>query len=160
MPKQLWSDLADCRSPWLIGVRHHSAALARVMPALLDDFCPQAILLEMPPDFQPWLSFLGRPELEAPVALAACGESHLLSFYPLADFSPELAAIRWAAKHDVPVIPCDLDLISMRTVEDAGSDDERSRFARSESRRWGGNNVLRDAVVSALAEENGLARYR
>src|SRR4051812_48551676 len=105
--------LTACRTPYLIGVRHHSAALARVMPKLLADFKPEAILVEMPPDFQPWLEYLGKGDLEAPVALAACDDTHLISFYPLADFSPELVAIRWAAKHKVPVIPCDLGLAAM-----------------------------------------------
>ena len=104
--------LAECRAPFLIGVRHHSAALARVMPKLLADFRPKSVLVEMPPEFQPWLEYLGKDDLEAPVALAACDETRLISFYPLADFSPELAAIRWAAAHNVPVIPCDLGLTS------------------------------------------------
>ncbi len=80
------------------------------MPKLLADFRPKAVLVEMPPDFQPWLEYLGKGDLEAPVALAACDETRLISFYPLADFSPELAAIRWAASQNVPVIPCDLGL--------------------------------------------------
>jgi len=117
LPNDVVPRLTGCRTPLLIGVRHHSAALARVMPRLLDEFGPQAILLEMPPEFAAWLDYLGRDDLEAPVALAACGEAHLLSFYPLADFSPELAAIRWAAAHDVPVIPCDLDLAASARVE-------------------------------------------
>ncbi len=91
--------LAECRAPFLIGVRHHSAALARVMPELLAQFRPKSVLVEMPPEFEPWLEYLGRSDLETPVALAACDETRLISFYPLADFSPELAAIRWAAKH-------------------------------------------------------------
>ncbi|MER6163330.1 vWA domain-containing protein [Streptomyces violaceorubidus] len=32
------------------------------------------------------------------------------AFYPFADFSPELAAVRWAARRGVPVIACDLPL--------------------------------------------------
>lgn len=111
--------LAECRTPGLIGVRHHSAALARVMPLLLDSFHPKAILLEMPPDFDPWLPYLGRPDLEAPVALAACDQTRLISFYPLADFSPELAAIRWAAANKVRVIPCDLQLAAMNQIDRA-----------------------------------------
>ena len=65
----------------------------------------------MPPDFEPWLPYLGRADLEAPVALAACDQTQLVSFYPLADFSPETcAAIRWAAARTrVRVIPCDLN---------------------------------------------------
>jgi hypothetical protein len=109
--------LAECRDPFLIGVRHHSAAIARVMPRLLDDFRPKSVLIEMPPVFQPWLEYLGKDELKAPVALAACDETRMISFYPLADFSPELAAIRWAATHEVPVIPCDLDLTATRRLD-------------------------------------------
>ena len=33
-----------------------------------------------------------------------------LAFYPFADFSPELAAVRWAARNGVEVAPCDLPL--------------------------------------------------
>ncbi len=117
--------LADCRIPYLIGVRHHSAALARVMPRLLEDFAPEAILVEMPPDFQLWLEFLGKEDLEAPVALAACDNTRLISFYPLADFSPELAAIRWAALHHVPVIPCDLGLTAMGRLERRRADENQ-----------------------------------
>ncbi len=74
LPEEVLHQLADCRTPLLIGVRHHSAALARVMPQLLADFSPEAVLVEMPPDFQPWLEYLGRSDLQAPVALAACDE--------------------------------------------------------------------------------------
>src|SRR5918993_5970314 len=117
--------LADCRAPYLIGVRHHSAGLARVMPRLLADFKPDAVLVEMPPDFRPWLEHLGKGDLEAPVALAACDDTHLISFYPLADFSPELVAIRWAATHKVPVIPCDLGLTAMGRLERPCADRDR-----------------------------------
>lgn len=109
--------LAACRTPLLIGVRHHSAALARVMPKLLAAAKPKAILVEMPPDFEPWIPYLGRADLEAPVALAACDQVRLLSFYPLADFSPELAAIRWAAANEVRVIPCDLSLSALNHLD-------------------------------------------
>lgn len=117
--------LADCRAPYLIGVRHHSAALARVMSRLLSEFKPDAVLVEMPPDFLSWIEHLGKEDLEAPVALAACDDTRLISFYPLADFSPELAAIRWAAKHNVPTIPCDLGLRAANRLERHGLDSGR-----------------------------------
>ena len=129
-PEDVLQRLADCRNPVLIGVRHHSAALARIMPKLLAAFKPKSILLEMPPDFHPWLEYLGRDDLEAPVALAACDEARLISFYPLADFSPELAAIRWAAANNIPVIPCDLALTGMGKLDrfpvehDSGQDQQ------------------------------------
>src|SRR5262245_16053422 len=127
LPDAVLESLADCKTPFLIGVRHHSAALARVMPELLTSFGPKAVLVEMPPDFTPWLEHLGKDDLEAPVALAACDETRLISFYPLADFSPELAAIRWALAHKVPVIPCDLGLTAMRRVDRLHLDEDREK---------------------------------
>src|SRR5687768_8764755 len=133
--------LAECRTPLLIGVRHHSAALARVMPALLADFKPKAVLVEMPPDFQSWLEYLGRDDLEAPVALAACDDTRLISFYPLADFSPELAAIRWGAANKIPVVPCDLALTAMSRVEvhpsEADCDSDQPTALRNLLNRYG-----------------------
>ncbi|WP_234332119.1 DUF5682 family protein [Streptomyces sp. NRRL S-87] len=94
----------------MIGVRHHSPALAAVTPALLDAAGAQVVCVELPVDFQGWLEHLADPETRAPVALAGTGPSGLPAFYPFADFSPELAAIRWAREHGVEVLCCDLPL--------------------------------------------------
>ncbi|MDA1015314.1 MAG: DUF5682 family protein, partial [Planctomycetota bacterium] len=103
--------LLNCTAPHLIGVRHHSAAMSRVIPQLLDDYRPNCVLIELPMEFTAWLEWLGHEELEAPVALAGCSENAFdLSFYPFADFSPELAALRWAIRNEVRVEPCDLPL--------------------------------------------------
>lgn len=103
-PHRAIEELAACDDPWLIPVRHHSPACAAAMPQLLDRIRPDRILLELPPEFSEWLQWLGHPELEAPVALAAVGgDGEDLVFYPFADFSPELAAVRWAGDHGVPV---------------------------------------------------------
>jgi hypothetical protein len=100
--------LAECRRPFLIGVRHHSPACAVRMSDWLGTFDPQVVLLELPPQFASWLPWLAHPELEAPVALAGSDDRDTLFFYPFADFSPELAAVRWAARQGVPVVPFDL----------------------------------------------------
>jgi len=71
---------------------------------------PTCILLELPTDFADWIDYLGDPETVAPVAIAAAERSGELAFYPMADFSPELVAIRWGRKHNVPVIPFDLSV--------------------------------------------------
>ncbi|QNP67149.1 DUF5682 family protein [Streptomyces genisteinicus] len=103
--------------PFLIGVRHHAPSLAAALPALLDAAAPDVLLVELPAEFQPWLGWLAHEETEAPVALAAVlpgehgpsGEGGP-AFYPFADFSPELVALRWAARHGVPAVACDLPL--------------------------------------------------
>ncbi|HSM91952.1 MAG TPA: DUF5682 family protein [Anaeromyxobacteraceae bacterium] len=108
-PARLLERLAGCRAPYLIGVRHHSPACAAAMAALLDGFAPERLLVELPADLQGWLPWLGHPELLAPVALAQVdADGSALSFYPFADFSPELAAVRWATARGVPVEAFDL----------------------------------------------------
>ncbi|WP_447007792.1 DUF5682 family protein [Saccharothrix isguenensis] len=104
--------LAEHDVPHLIGVRHHSPALAGVMPALLEAFAPEVLLVELPEELGEWLPFLADPDLVAPVALSGASPDGRLAFYPFADFSPELAAIRWAYRNGVEVRPCDLPIAS------------------------------------------------
>jgi hypothetical protein len=111
--------LSSCERPHIIGVRHHSPAMAAAVPAMLDAYKPTRILLEMPPEFAEWLEWLGHPETHAPVALAAVNRQSGMSFYPFADFSPELAAVRWAVQHNVPVEPFDLPI----ALRQGGRDD-------------------------------------
>jgi len=109
------SEVLRSEKPYLIGVRHHSPALSVVLPALLTGYRPDVLLLELPPEFTDWLPWLADPGTIAPVALAGVVGAGAVrdagpAFYPFADFSPELVAIRWAARHGVPVVPCDLPL--------------------------------------------------
>src|SRR6266567_4440665 len=108
-PAQAVEALAAWRRPFLIGVRHHSPMLASAVPRLLDEAQPDLVLLELPEELQPWLEWLGADDLQTPVALAAARrDGQGLVFYPYADFSPELAALRWARAHGVPVQAFDL----------------------------------------------------
>ncbi|MFJ3750044.1 DUF5682 family protein [Streptomyces rubiginosohelvolus] len=109
-------------APFLIGVRHHAPSLAAALPALLDAADPDVLLVELPAEFRPWLGWLAHEETEAPVALAAvpaagpAGERGP-AFYPFADFSPELVALRWAARNGVPAVACDLPLADRAWAE-------------------------------------------
>lgn len=109
-PREAVAGLAASADPFLLGVRHHSPALAAAVPALLDGCGAQVVCVELPADFQPWLAHLADPGTVAPVALAGAGEDGRLGFYPFADFSPELAAIRWARERGAEVRCCDLPL--------------------------------------------------
>ncbi|MDP9953807.1 MULTISPECIES: DUF5682 family protein [Streptomyces] len=113
-------------APFLIGVRHHAPSLAAVLPALLDAADPDVLLVELPAEFQPWLGWLAHEETEAPVALAAVpadgpgagpAGQRGPAFYPFADFSPELVALRWAARNGVPAVACDLPLADRAWAE-------------------------------------------
>ncbi|TCO52847.1 vWA domain-containing protein [Actinocrispum wychmicini] len=104
-------ELAGSTRPHLIGIRHHSPALAVAMPELLDRAAPEVLLVELPAELGEWLPWLADPATVAPVALSgAARDGGSLAFYPFADFSPELAAIRWAYRNGIEVVPCDLPL--------------------------------------------------
>ncbi|GGW52267.1 vWA domain-containing protein [Streptomyces xantholiticus] len=113
-PDEALAALTDPAAPYLIGIRHHAPSLAAAVPVLLDEAKPDVLLVELPAEMQQWLPWLGHEQTRAPIALAAApdhgGGGPGPAFYPFADFSPELAAVRWAARHDVPVIACDLPL--------------------------------------------------
>lgn len=148
-PRHVPDALAASRRPFLVGVRHHSAALAAAMPALLESFSPTVVLIELPADLGAWIPWLGSPELVAPVALSATSPDGSLSFYPFADFSPELAAIRWARRSNVPVEAIDRP-VSAREIP--GPVDS-PRAGRLVGRLEGGNDTeaLWDTMVEARA---------
>ncbi|CAM3134607.1 DUF5682 family protein [Stackebrandtia soli] len=120
-PNRAVERLAESRVPFLIGVRHHSAALAAAVPQLLAAADPDAVLIELPTQLQPWLTWLSDPKTEAPVALAiAHQDGRRLGFYPFADFSPELAALRWAREHDIPAHAIDVSVDAESGTEHRG----------------------------------------
>ncbi|QNS07284.1 vWA domain-containing protein [Streptomyces xanthii] len=119
-PDEAVAALTAPDGPYLIGVRHHAPSLAAAVPRLLDAARPDVLLVELPAETQDFLGWLADEETVAPVALAAVPEPEPgadaaadrrgPAFYPFADFSPELAALRWARDAGVPVLACDLPL--------------------------------------------------
>ncbi|MFE2463904.1 vWA domain-containing protein [Streptomyces mirabilis] len=141
-PEVALEALAGCREPFLIGVRHHSPALAAAVPGMLSAAAPEVLLIELPEEFAPWLEYLGDPATVPPVALAGSREHGGVVFLPFAEFSPELAAIRWAREAGVPVVPFDLPL----AARDA---EERTREVAEEpgaGRAGGGRGRLAAAL--------------
>ncbi|MBO4204457.1 vWA domain-containing protein [Micromonospora echinofusca] len=119
-PRAVVDALAGSVRPYLIGVRHHSPALAAVVPALLDAAGAEVVCIELPADFQHWLPYLSDPAARAPLAVVGShGTDGPMGFYPFADFSPELAAIRWARQRGVEVLCCDLPLADPGWTADA-----------------------------------------
>ncbi|NDZ69436.1 DUF5682 family protein [Streptomyces cyaneofuscatus] len=96
--------------PLLLGVRHHGPGSARAVRAALDAARPAAVLIEGPPEGDALLPLAADPQMRPPVALLAhaVDDPGRAAFWPLAEFSPEWVAIRWALAHEVPVRFIDL----------------------------------------------------
>ncbi|GAB4196292.1 MAG: DUF5682 family protein [Roseiflexaceae bacterium] len=94
----------------LFPIRHHSPACAWQLERLIAARRPRAVLIEGPRDATPLIAHLVDPALHAPVAIYTTwvdsagllgrapdrhnGPARFAAYYPLADFSPELVALR------------------------------------------------------------------
>jgi len=94
----------------LLGVRHHGPGSARAVRAALDAALPRAVLIEGPPEADALIPLAADEEMRPPVALLAhaVDEPGRSAFWPLAEFSPEWVALRWALDHDIPARFIDL----------------------------------------------------
>ncbi|AWN29047.1 hypothetical protein DKG71_25545 [Streptomyces sp. NEAU-S7GS2] len=94
----------------LLGVRHHGPGSARAVRAALEQCTPAAVLIEGPPEADELVPLAAHEEMRPPVALLAHAQDDpgRAAFWPLAEFSPEWVAMRWALEHGVPVRFIDL----------------------------------------------------
>ncbi|WP_369164705.1 DUF5682 family protein [Streptomyces sp. AFD10] len=105
--------------PWLLGVRHHGPGSARAVLAALAAARPAAVLIEGPPEGDALLPLAADPAMRPPVALLAhaVDDPGRASFWPMAAFSPEWVALRWALDHGVPVRFIDLPAAHSLAIE-------------------------------------------
>ncbi|MET7270136.1 DUF5682 family protein [Streptomyces flaveolus] len=96
--------------PLLLGVRHHGPGSARAVRAALEAARPGVVLIEGPPEADALIPLAADEDMRPPVALLAhaVDEPGRSVFWPLAEFSPEWVAVRWALEHDVPARFIDL----------------------------------------------------
>jgi hypothetical protein len=78
--------------------------------AALDEVRPDAVLIEGAPELDAVVALGASPSMRPPVAgvVYAPTEPRRAAFYPLAAFSPEWVALRWALAHGVDVAFADL----------------------------------------------------
>lgn len=94
----------------VFGIRHHGPGSARSLLRALDDFDPDAVLIEGPSDADPLIALSTAEGMEPPVALLgyASDDPGAAAFWPYAVFSPEWQAMTWARRAGVHVAFCDL----------------------------------------------------
>ena len=109
----------------LLGVRHHGPGSARSVLAALDEIRPDAVLIELPADTEPLLRWVGDEGLVPPVALLGYVPADVsqAAFWPLAEFSPEWQAIRWALDHGIAPVAIDVPM-SWSFSREAGAADD------------------------------------
>ncbi|MFC5671303.1 DUF5682 family protein [Streptomyces incanus] len=116
--------------PLLLGVRHHGPGSARAVRAALEETRPEVVLIEGPPEADDLIPLAADEDMRPPVALLAhaVDEPGRSAFWPLAEFSPEWVAIRWALEHGVPArfidLPATHSLAWGRDEEAGGADKE------------------------------------
>ncbi|MET7378125.1 DUF5682 family protein [Streptomyces sp. NPDC005526] len=124
--------------PLLLGVRHHGPGSARAVRAALEAARPRVVLIEGPPEADTLLPLAADETMRPPVALLghAVDEPGRSAFWPMAEFSPEWVAVRWALEHDVPARFIDLPAthtLAWESGESGGGPEEGSRGPGGES---------------------------
>ena len=94
----------------VLGIRHHGPGSARAVARALDQLEPAAVVIEGPPELDAVAPLAASPALVPPVAglVYDVVNPRRASFYPMAVFSPEWVALRWAVERGVPVRFADL----------------------------------------------------
>jgi Family of unknown function (DUF5682) len=110
--------------PLLLGIRHHGPGSARAVAEALADYKPDCVLIEGPVDADALIGLAGREDLEPPVAILAYRENdpRTSAFWPLAGFSPEWVALRYAVDQGTAVGFCDLPSTVALALQQPGSD--------------------------------------
>ncbi|WP_343235909.1 DUF5682 family protein [Streptomyces sp. SID10815] len=148
--------------PLLLGVRHHGPGSARAVRAALEAARPRAVLIEGPPEADALIPLALDEGMRPPVALLAhaVDEPGRSAFWPLAAFSPEWVALRWALEHDVPARFIDLPAVHtlawQRDDESAPADDGE---AATGDERPSGEGTGADVRVDPLAVLAGTAGH-
>ncbi|MGA5471340.1 DUF5682 family protein [Streptomyces arboris] len=144
--------------PLLLGVRHHGPGSARAVRAALDAARPAAVLIEGPPEGDALLPLAADPQMRPPVALLAhaVDDPGRAAFWPLAEFSPEWVAIRWALAHDVPVRFIDLPATHSLALKEPHGDQPGEQLDEESAPAPGGEEATpRVDPIRVLAETAG-----
>ncbi|WP_411071462.1 DUF5682 family protein [Streptomyces sp. cmx-4-25] len=133
--------------PLLLGVRHHGPGSARGVRAVLEAERPDAVLIEGPAEADALVELAGDPGMRPPVALLAhaVDDPGRAAFWPMAEFSPEWVAIRWALDRGAAVRFVDLPAAHTLAADPTWDD---------------GEGVAGDGVrIDPVAELAGAAGY-
>jgi hypothetical protein len=107
-------------STHILGIRHHGPGSARAVRTALDELDPALVLIEGPPELDSVAPLVAARGMRPPVAglCYAVDNPATAAFYPMAVFSPEWVALRWAVEHGRPARFLDLPAANALVAED------------------------------------------
>ncbi|MFB6621343.1 DUF5682 family protein [Streptomyces sp. NPDC056374] len=119
--------------PLVLGVRHHGPGSARGVRAALEAAQPAAVLVEGPAEADALVELAADPAMRPPVALLAhaVDDPGRAAFWPMAAFSPEWVAIRWALDRGAAVRFIDLPAAHSLAATDPTWDDGEEEVSGS-----------------------------
>ena len=134
----------------ILGIRHHGPGSARAVAAALDQLRPDLVLIEGPPELDAVAALAGSPAMRPPVAalVYAVDNPRRAGFYPMAAFSPEWTALRWATGAERAVRFLDLPATNA-LAGDSRPREPAEHEAEADERR------VRDDPLGALAAAGG-----
>ena len=152
----------------VLGIRHHGPGSARSVRRALDQLRPSHVVIEGPPELDEIARYAASEEMVPPVAalVYAVEQPRRAVFYPLAEFSPEWIALRWAHRNGARVsfadLPATNHLAHEREQDDdpaPSRDDPIARLAQlagyDDPERW-----WEDAIEHRGIAADALARFR
>src|ERR1700678_1055190 len=160
----------------VLGIRHHGPGSARALAASLQEWAPDAVLVEGPPEADGVLGLAGLATMKPTVALLGYLPSHpaRAAFWPLSAWSPEWVAVQYALASNVTVKMIDLPAAVMlagpadhdtaapvhgdplaRLAEAAGYDDTERWWEDMVEHRQGEEPW--EAIAEAVAELRAVA---
>ncbi len=105
---------------YFVPIRHHSPGCARALTALLEEVAPSTVLIEGPREYSALLPALADGQTRPPIAVLSLHEN-ASGFYPMAEFSPEWVALRWATANNAAVDFIDQSWADRSHPEDPGA---------------------------------------
>jgi hypothetical protein len=143
----------------LYGIRHHGPGSARSLIRALEDFQPDAVLIEGPPDADDLIALVASKAMKPPVALMvyAPDEPKRAGWFPFAVFSPEWQAMTYALENRVEVRFIDLPqthaIAIYKEVEDQIAALIQKQQEQAESAQAAGDDAATDAATQDATGE-------
>jgi hypothetical protein len=132
----------------VLGIRHHGPGSARSVADALAELDPDLVVIEGAPELDALLPLAGAADLVPPVTglVYVVDAPRRAAFYPLAVFSPEWVAMRWAVERGVEVRFADLPAVHTLAEPSEPVTDEPAEIEEPEEPAAGTPTHAPDAI--------------